>query len=82
MALDWLILSTCKSRRRGPGVYWPNYAKHITHQERWRLGRMGPKLQKARQREGRKNAVPMGASSGKYVKIEEVDGWVGGWGVK
>lgn len=39
-ALDWLNLSACKSRRRGPGVHWPNYAKHITHLEPWRLGRM------------------------------------------
>lgn len=27
---DWLVLSACKSRRRWPGVHWPNYAKHIT----------------------------------------------------
>lgn len=46
-ALDWLNLSACKSRRRGPGVHWPNYAKHITHLEQWRLGRM----KKGRERE-------------------------------
>lgn len=36
VVLDWLILSACKSLWWGPGVHWPNYAKHITHLEQWR----------------------------------------------
>lgn len=47
---DWLVLSACKSRRRWPGVHWPNYAKHITHLEQRRHGRMKWHREKGRGR--------------------------------
>lgn len=68
--LDWLILSACKPRRWGPRVHWPNYAEHITHLERWHLGRKKLNREKARQWKKKKQECSFwkdgtGASSGR-----------------
>lgn len=73
VVLDWLILSACKSRRWGPGVHWPNYAKHITHLERWRLGRMkwkreGKKQDGEREKKEKRNAALERVASGQGVE--------------